>query len=436
MSENTLAVQSEDILKEYLRKTYDTLFVYPNKVLEILNDFYGEDNVDMQYKTFDDWYNRSNFNPLIEDIVPKSSPFIEKNNEDYIKYRWTLLKYCPIHVVHELLNTPDIQETVKTSMIKSITIDVLIHFPHIRVTNENDRYTDINHVYIKLVIDTNGCIIGNFRMNKSEYTINHFASYYIHSHCHALNYNSIEEFQDVCLGTGPIKNTIRSLNVEYNEDLWKLFCLELHKYLQTESLKGIPYLHLENITDNAKVINVDEKYNFHLYALLKNEDLKIKIIQFINWFIAQKELRFGYYDGHYMLGMPYMNFIVVISNAFIKWVNLYNTQNKDSKDWITYEYLLENNIIIVGTIKNGLLYKYSNYSISNLYSFIGKYVCTFKNKCIKLNITRDTITNNSTFLNPELVSYILNIILCFINYNYGRIKTEESASDSGKTYYL
>ena len=91
---------------------------------------------------------------------------------------------------------------------------------------------------------------------------------------------------------------------------------------------------MENITDNARVINVDENYIFHLYALLNNEDLKIKIIQFINWFIAQKELRFGYYDGHYMLGMSYINFIVMISNAFIKWVNLYNTQNKDSKDWI------------------------------------------------------------------------------------------------------
>lgn len=124
---------------------------------------------------------------------------------------------------------------------------ILVHFPEVRVTNENNRCIDLKDLFAEVTIGYDGTLFGTFKLNKATYDIAQWKSCYIHSHVNSLYYNRVAEFKDPCLGNGPIKSTILRLHSAYNEDDWKLFCLELQKYVQTESLAGGPYIKLENV---------------------------------------------------------------------------------------------------------------------------------------------------------------------------------------------
>ena len=59
-------------------------------------------------------------------------------------------------------------------------ISILVHFPHVRVTNEHDKYVDINHLWAKIKIMPNGTMNGICALNRSEYQAVHFMSGYMH----------------------------------------------------------------------------------------------------------------------------------------------------------------------------------------------------------------------------------------------------------------
>jgi hypothetical protein len=128
------------------------------------------------------------------------------------------------------------------------------------ITNEYNRSTTIKDVYIKLNIDYSGKLINSFYINRATYTIKEYTSCYVHSHAPRLDKSNPTIFRTMCLGSGPIIRTINNLINNFNKDFWQLFCFELHKYLQTESISGGPYIRLENIGTN----NSSNYYNYGL----------------------------------------------------------------------------------------------------------------------------------------------------------------------------
>ena len=172
-------------------KLHKELMEKPLKVYEIFKDFFGENLVDLQG---------------FPDLIPESPALGESGYSGYI----------------------------------------IVRFPHVTVTNEHERSVDIREVYVKLKIDHTGSLIGKFQLSRAHFPMSHIRSNYAHSHIPGIP--SLDSpFLDPCLGSGPINNTINSLNVDFDEDLWNLFCLELQKYVGTESVSGVPYRYLEHI---------------------------------------------------------------------------------------------------------------------------------------------------------------------------------------------
>ena len=164
-------------------KLHKELMEKPLKVYEIFKDFFGENLVDLQG---------------FPNLDPESPALGESGYSGYI----------------------------------------IVRFPDVTVTNEHDRSVDIKEVYVKLRIDHTGSLIGKFGLSRAHFPMSHLKSNYAHSHIPGIP-SLGTPFLDPCLGSGPINNTINSLNVDFDEDLWSLFCLELQKNREKESEKNI-----------------------------------------------------------------------------------------------------------------------------------------------------------------------------------------------------
>ena len=71
----------------------------------------------------------------------------------------------------------------------------------------------------------------------------------------------METFRLPCLGSGPIRRTITLLQIDM--DLWQLYC-RIDNYMQTESIKGIPYIKLESLGPNG----LQQKQQLERYDVL------------------------------------------------------------------------------------------------------------------------------------------------------------------------
>lgn len=427
MSEETIK-----LIDEKIEELYNSLMDKPLRVLGIFNDFFGEDKVDMQgywsLDKFKSWMNIASLSTYIpnSDIVGMSS------ND------WSMYKTCAItdlpedhieKVVNVLTNTT-VKEKIGNAMFNGIFI--LVHFPHVRVTNEHDRFVDINHLWAKVRVMYNGTLNGEFTLNRSEYTMLHISSGYLHSHISGIPVNDFASFQYPCTGSGPINGTISALNRDYDEDMWNMFCLELSKYVTVESIAGRPYKYLEKLgTDNME-IGVDMFITYlapsYYGDVLSSDELK----EFVKYFINLKKLKFNYVNNSYSIGMSLIEFIVLISNEFIKW---YNDQFNKKKLTTRFTELKRKGILKECIIDNGkIYYDRGRNNVDNCAQYIGKKVCVFKGREITVNITdikEVRNENKSIILDTQTALYILTIILKVLNYRYGRSKATHEGNQLG-----
>jgi hypothetical protein len=322
------------------------------------------------------------------------------------------------------------------------------------VTNEHDRSILIKDLYAKIELSLNGTIpyeYDGFRLLRSTFPYIQFKEGYIHSHVprlHHHNESSVKEWESPCLGSGPIRKTILDLHNNNEDALWMLFCQELSLYVTVESLSGGPYFRMEEIgtgtylTDYNNYLpicfNIKDVANCWYYI---NPDVLEGVIrEFTRYYLENGNLTFNYKAMSFVPGMPFFDFIVDISNCFIKW---YNNQpvKKISKE------NLFRNVLIEATTSNRKFYKKTNSSNNTDFSNLeGTPLLTFKNKEITLHIEPDigesSTINNVTLLNYRVAACIISNILKTINYRYeneytkehGRI--QETSSSYRKVCYL
>lgn len=374
-------------MTEELQQVYNEATQRPLQVLEIFNEFFGEDRVDMQG-------------------LPD------------------------ISLVPDRFQTS--AETFKTFLRgASSNLFILVHFPRVKVTNEYDKYTFVNHLYAKVEIDLDGKLRYKFTLNRAEYTVQHFTNNYMHSHISCIPIHNFEEFQQPCTGTGPINSTMCSLIHEFDEDLWRLFCLELDRYVQVESIAGTPYHRLESLTDKRQ--NCIEFGNFlHYKEFLSTYELGgyrnnlltlADIADFTKCVVDSGILKFCYVGGKYKLAMPPAKFYILVSNLFISW---YNKRLRDWRSSATFNELVENRILHKCKFINGKLYQINGNSnnLLNYELYAGKKICTFKGRDVVITFsdrraTIDEDDNQIVILSNNIVDYILTKILNTINFRYG-----------------
>ena len=420
------------LIEEKIEELYNSLMDKPLRVLGIFNDFFGEDKVDMQgYWSLDKFKSWMNIEPL-STYIPGGN-IVSMNRNDWRMYKTQAITDLPGDQVEKVVNVltdTTVKERIGNAKFNGIFI--LVHFPHVRVTNEHDRFVDINHLWAKVKVMYNGTLNGGFTLNRSEYTLLHIRSHYMHSHVRSIPTNDFTEFQNPCTGSGPINGTISTLNRDYDEDMWNMFCLELSKYVTVESVAGTPYNYLEKLGTNDMEVGVDRFITYlspNYYGSAITSD---KFREFVRYFINSKKLKFNYVNGSYSIGMSLIEFIVLISNEFIKW---YNDQFNKEELTTKFADLKSHGILRECIIYNGKIYYDGGRNNVNSYAqYIGKKVCVFKGKEITVDITDIAEVRNenkSIILNTQAALYILTTILKVLNYRYGRDKATHEGNQLG-----
>lgn len=394
MSENT---------DKRVENFYSLILERLNEVLEVFNSFYSKENVDMQGVP-----SLSDIQDLIaRGIIPED--IVDSNNN-----------------IEDIVNK-------STNIHEYISPFILVHFPKVTITNENNKSIDITHLFAKVRLNIDGTIRGSFTLNRSEYTVNELQRNYMHSHVRGIPTDDFTRFSTSCLGSGPIRNTMTTLSTQYDLDRWRLFCLELNKYVQVESIAGIPYHYLERVNLNGYVVSIPPHYKVVDYFQFNLNNRGIK--SFIEYYIKNNNLKFNFINGNYSIGMSFKDYILDISNSFINWYN----NHRDSTIDYSLQFLINKKILIKTIIEgndiNKVINDISPLDYSSYTSYQGKYVCTFKGERITLNIRDISVEENySHILNIDLSLYILRLILLVINYNYG--KNSETNRTDRKVYYL
>lgn len=383
-------------MTEELQRIYNQSIEKPLQVLTIFNEFFGEDRVDLQGI------------PALSDIP---------DNEKYTNRIDSYIRR----------NTPN--------------IFILVHFPRVKVTNEYDKYTYINHLYAKVPIDLEGKLTSKFSLNRAEYTVVHFTNNYMHSHISCIPIDDFTQFQTPCTGRGPINNTICSLIHGFDEDLWRLFCLELDKFVQVESIAGVPYHKLEELSERRTSLR---RAHFQTYyqPSINSYDVSRKltiaqIAEFIKYVIDKDVLKFNYTSGRYGIAMSPTTLKIVISNAFIDW---YNKEFAKGDAYYTFNELLDAGILWEYKFIGGQLWAQSRYqsNLTNYTRYVGKMICTFKGEAVTLSFSdtsnsQEEPETTTLILNDKLVSYVISKILNIINFRYGN--NAENSNEKG-LYFL
>ena len=413
-----------ELIENKIEELHSLLMDKPNQVLAIFNDFFGEDKVDMQgFISADELKSWLDVTPISE-YAPRE--LLGMSREDYNTYRGQSLTDLKGEVLDLVLN-----QLCSGWMVDSIGQKkfgsgfILVHFPHVRITNEYNRFVDINHLYAKVNILRNGSMNGYFALNRAEYTYLHISNGYMHSHVSSIPTSDFTRFQTPCTGTGPINDTMSNLSREFDSDIWRLFCLELSKYVEVESIAGTPYHRLESLgtsnmsagEDVFKVINHLDYYGDGIEEMIKD---------FVSYFIKQGKLKFNYANGSYSIGMSFTEYMLVISNEFIDWYNK-KFNNKELK--YTFDTLKRKGVLKEGIIANNkIYYENSRRNVNSYAAYNGKRMCTFKGVDVLINIVDLNEVkegNKSITLNTNIALYILSKILRVINYRYGKAEQRD-----------
>ena len=368
-------------IKEQIRNKYYTPTEEALKVYEIFKSFFGETKVDFQIdKAFKD---------TVETLIAEN-----KNLEDTLKL--PLLPLCEFSYI------------------------ILVHFPKVTITNEKDNSVDIHDLYVKVPLDYIGKQTKRFEMIVTTFTKVLYESNYTHSHLpsrslmHGKSY-----FQAPCLGEGPIGTTCSILRNENNENIWKLFCVELARYVTVESIAGVPYYRMECIGRN----NSNKEIIFSDTSCIVSSEISFIIKEAIRNLINRKVFTFKYVNNTYSFAANDASLIRLISNEFI---TIYNKKFNNKELSTNLNELIRARILIKAVFYKGCFTEEDN-NRRNSYSPSTDVLFTFKNTPVKMNIIdTDTAIKSVYILNVKFINVAIRNILEFINYNYGQEYIKET----------
>lgn len=409
-----------------INQLYNIFYERTNEVYDIFKGFFGEENVDLQKKD-ERLFKRKIASILKANIGAKTDIKIDADCFD-----------IPYEISDTLLkNIINVNTEVKST--------IYVYWKNITVTNENDKSVGIQDLYAKVEVQIDGRIpyenLG-FLLNRSTYPVEQFLSNYMHSHIQYIPKSNFTMFMPPCLGKGPIKETIATLKNEYSDITWMLFCQELSMYVTVESLAGVPWKPLENIGKK----NFSYEYTgYSGGSSMKFIDTigKDSLKDFIKYYLENGHLSISYKNGKYFCGMPYHEYIIDISNAFIDFYNKRLSSTQDKLNNLFDQRLLVNAIVV-----NGKFYKpntANNNDMQSIERYQDRTVLIFKGHVIRTKIIASKVseTTISTLLNNDVAMYILSTILKIINFRYKNEYynresrgSQETATTYQKVFYL
>ena len=407
-------------VNQKLRGLYDSYIDHYFKyIVDIFNDYYGEERVDAQYNFWDNFYNtilNSFYNPNTFEVD------IYNNWDGWIGMR-NILNESEENV-NRILDSIDFQHIYTALTHPDDNAFILVHFPQVRVSNESGKSTIIKDLFAKVTLNTKG-EFRKLEFSKTHYTYAHFIHGYLHSHVsREFSYNG---FNDCCTGTGPINDTMKILQYQEEDydytDQWMQLCWDLDKYVTVESEEGIPYIRLSNCVSEIRTgeevsLNLDKVYNTfnsafsHYYYYLNTCDLQ----EFVKYLIRNKVFKFKWSHKKWDYAHSNEDLIILISNHFLQWIKTYSLISLNSYVNVQDRYFKQ-----TISINNKLFYKSSTTS-PHTADHQNKDMFIFKGEMQRLHIDNPT-NNNIGFiwtLKSEYTQLILTYLLKIINIHYGK----------------
>lgn len=424
-------------LKQKIEAFYRELLELPMAVTEIFNDFYGEERVDLQPMSLEEFIYELGRTEMQDIVRGGSSTFAESSYMRSHRDEHLIVSYSNRMYSHVLTERIDIFDRYAPYMKEFIgnkwftDIPIIIHFPHVTIRNEYNRTVEVDNLWAKVPVTWEGKGRGWFKMNRSEYDVVHMQSDYMHSHVSGIDFDF--KFRSVCTGSGPINNTMSSLTVGFDEPIWQLFCLELERYMGTESLSGGPYRRMENIGANGsnKRDNFPMEQNNYISNKHFTKELSSK---FLDYLFTNNILKFNYRKGSYGLAHTFTDTVLTISNAFIDW---YNDEYRKAPNMPDLYDLQGDGVLKQTIIANGAIYNPNSNASRDYSQYVGRKVLTFKGHDVNLVINglANGARNVSTILNLGIIREYVWAILELLNCEYGNSKKAKSGIDKKKTRF-
>ena len=174
---------------------------------------------------------------------------------------------------------------------RPFTLEFIIHFPIIIITNTKKEIHTITDLYIKLnpTNGEEGFSFWYFEGKRMSATKEEIHSNYQHSHLSARRYlvkpreeedNSAFTWKGFCLGSSEINQALTLLGGNYTENIFKLFLMQLDEYLNWESIEGTPHIHMSNVLGTKKASSLPTRILQQYYNRIKEREDK-KEVDFI-----------------------------------------------------------------------------------------------------------------------------------------------------------
>lgn len=270
---------------------------------EFAVDYYGEDRVALQKSV-----------KPVEYVTPYNKDYRRIDACDLASTDWGTLS-------KEQLTLTYVQDKLVKQNTRSL-YSIFIHWPKARVSNEKDQYIDIEDLFARIPLSTCG-----LKFEEGEYltfmrtTFSQLQWNYGYTHSHVSQTEPVMTFKHVCLGTGPILRTVRTLKTNpSNKEAIMLFFWELDKVVHVESLEGVPYIRMSSLTKHSLVKVVDTtNIDGHFLRGVKLTSKKEMMRDFLSSFVKAVEIPFGFKDGKYVLGETFAEFAIKLTNYYKKW---------------------------------------------------------------------------------------------------------------------
>ena len=429
-------------VKNKLEELYNEVIKPQKDVLDVFIDYFGEERIDYTLYTFEKFVDsladktfREVCNYYNCNIITDSDQIVhfKKENSEITMSAEQAKKRAG----KPFLSTLTVEEFDFFSnffsryllLNSAASLVILIIFPRVRVTNEHDKFIDIQDLFARVSVTVVGTLSDYITLHRATYSAIQYLSNYAHSHLPGIP----RDWERPCYGDGPIIRTMNKLMGDNNLEYWGLLCYELSKYVTVESLEGVPYRRLEDIgTNRGNMIRETAYFSEHLPSYSYYGLLNPTIKEFILSFLKEGNLKFSYYNGSYQIGEHTTSLWIKASKAFANW---YNQMFSEGRLILPLTRLQESGIIAEGIVSGNTVY--STRGIEDLENALredGRELFMFKGKMVKLTITglEDMSDITKTYLiSKSLLNYIMTAILTIVNYKYGR--TGEKEGGEGKS---
>lgn len=157
---------------------------------------------------------------------------------------------------------------------------LVIHYPNVTITNEHRKSYTKKDLYVILSFNEDSSVIKfkNIYITTTSLTFQEYLNKYAHSHTnfgiHTSSYTGYTYVTtgSTCLGSGPLSRMYGS-ELRTDRDAINLLTL-VDQFLSVESLEGVPYRRLENLSVDRSSGTLNHLFDFRLLV-----DIPVKLAQ-------------------------------------------------------------------------------------------------------------------------------------------------------------